>query len=143
VRCKPWPCSDDWRIRLVLPILWLIDALLQQRPLAERLFNRFRSPDNIRKILQVLLGGHVVPGAAHALAAQGCKACCPSAHGHMHLPCQLRGSLPASVQGVYSNKEAVDEELVQLIYGPSCDEGALDAFISILTGDNVAPGPKA
>lgn len=38
------------------------------------------------------------------------------------------------VQGVYSNKEAVDDELVQLIYEPSCDEGALDAFISILTG---------
>lgn len=61
MHCEPWPCSDDWRIRLVLPILWLIDALLRQRPLAERLFNSFRSPDNIRKILQVLHGVFVGP----------------------------------------------------------------------------------
>lgn len=40
---------------------------------------------------------------------------------------------------MYGNPEAVDDELVDLIYGPSCDEGALEAFVSILTGP---PGPR-
>lgn len=46
---------------------------------------------------------------------------------------------PAIKQSVYGNTEAVDEELVDLIYQPSCDEGALDAFVSIMTGP---PGPR-
>lgn len=33
----------------------------------------------------------------------------------------------------------MDDELVDLIHGPSCDEGALGAFVSILTGP---PGPR-
>lgn len=47
----------------------------------------------------------------------------------------LRGAL----EQIYSFKESVDEELVDLFHGPSCDEGAADVFISIYTG--AAPVP--
>ncbi|KAL4425609.1 hypothetical protein ABPG75_009625 [Micractinium tetrahymenae] len=85
--------SDDWRIKLAMPILNLIDFLLNRRPIAQRLFDGFRTPDNIRSLLL----------------------------------------------NVYGNSESVDDELVDLIYTPSCDEGALDAFVSIITGP---PGPR-
>lgn len=84
---------DDWRIKLALPLFLLIDLLLKTPPIAQRLFDRFRTPDNIRNILQ----------------------------------------------NVYGNQAAVDDELVDLIYQPSKDEGALDAFVSIMTGP---PGPR-
>lgn len=41
--------------------------------------------------------------------------------------------------GVYCNKEAVDDALVDLIYKPSCSPTALDVFVSVITGP---PGPK-
>ena len=41
--------------------------------------------------------------------------------------------------GVYENGARVDEELVDMITRPAEDEGALDTFINILTGD---PGPR-
>lgn len=31
---------DDWRIRLLLPLLWVIDALLKQRAIASFIFER-------------------------------------------------------------------------------------------------------
>ncbi|CAL4900834.1 unnamed protein product [Urochloa decumbens] len=34
---------DDWRIKLLLPLLWLIDFLLNQRPIASALFNRVKN----------------------------------------------------------------------------------------------------
>jgi hypothetical protein len=34
---------DDWRIKLLLPLLWLIDFLLKQRPIASALFNRVKN----------------------------------------------------------------------------------------------------
>ena len=40
---------------------------------------------------------------------------------------------------VYIRKERVTPELVDLLYEPSCDEGALGCFISVFTGD---PGPR-
>ena len=99
VLCRDnWPpccclaCSDDWRIKLAMPIFLLIDALLKQRSLAQVLFNKFRTPDNIKSVLQ----------------------------------------------SVYSNPAAVDEELIELIYRPSCDQGALDAFVAIITGEGEA-----
>jgi hypothetical protein len=33
---------DDWRIKLLLPLLLLIDFLLKQRPLASALFQRVK-----------------------------------------------------------------------------------------------------
>lgn len=85
--------SDDWRIKLALPIFWTIDWLLLQPRIAKTLFNRFRSNANVQTVLQ----------------------------------------------SVYSNKGAVDAELVELIIRPADDVGALDAFVSIITGP---PGPR-
>lgn len=84
---------DDWRIKLLLPLLWLIDFLLKQRAIASSIFERVKQRDTLRNILL----------------------------------------------SVYGNKESVDEDLVEIIRGPACDEGALDAFVSIVTGP---PGPN-
>ncbi|CAL4908270.1 unnamed protein product [Urochloa decumbens] len=84
---------DDWRIKLLLPLLWLIDFLLNQRPIASALFNRVKNRDNLKDILL----------------------------------------------SVYGNKDAVDDELVEIISGPADTEGALDAFVSTVTGP---PGPS-
>ncbi|KAJ6422294.1 hypothetical protein OIU84_027281 [Salix udensis] len=84
---------DDWRIKLFLPLLWLIDFLLKQRAIASWIFERVKERDTLRNILL----------------------------------------------SVYGNKESVDEDLVEIIRGPACDEGALDAFVSIVTGP---PGPN-
>ncbi|KAL1542805.1 pheophytinase, chloroplastic [Salvia divinorum] len=84
---------DDWRIKLFLPLLWLIDFLLKQRGIASYLFDRARQRENLRNVLL----------------------------------------------SVYGNKENVDDELVEIIRRPALDEGALDAFVSIITGP---PGPS-
>ncbi|KAH6775118.1 alpha/beta-Hydrolases superfamily protein [Perilla frutescens var. hirtella] len=83
---------DDWRIKLLLPLLWLFDFLLKQRGIAAYLFDRARQRENLRNVLS----------------------------------------------SVYGNKEFVDEDLVEIIRRPALDEGALDAFVSIITGP---PGP--
>ncbi|KAI4351916.1 hypothetical protein L6164_006217 [Bauhinia variegata] len=84
---------DDWRIKLLLPLLWLVDFLLKQRGIASAIFERVKQRENLRNILL----------------------------------------------SVYGNKDSVDEELVEIIRGPANDEGALDAFVSIVTGP---PGPN-
>ncbi|XWS68396.1 hypothetical protein CRYUN_Cryun04dG0086500 [Craigia yunnanensis] len=84
---------DDWRIKLLLPLLWLFDFLLKQRGIATAVFERAKQRDNLRNILL----------------------------------------------SVYGNKGSVDDELVEIINGPANDEGALDAFVSIITGP---PGPS-
>jgi pimeloyl-ACP methyl ester carboxylesterase len=51
-----------------------------------------------------------------------------------------RESLREILAGVYpANAAAVDEALVELLHGPSCDPGALDVFVSAITGP---PGPR-
>ncbi|XP_065854725.1 pheophytinase, chloroplastic isoform X2 [Euphorbia lathyris] len=84
---------DDWRIKLLLPLLLLIDFLLKQRVIASAIFERAKKRETLRDILL----------------------------------------------SVYGNKESVDEELVEIIRGPANDEGALEAFVSIVTGP---PGPN-
>lgn len=84
---------DDWRIKLLLPLLWLFDFLLKQRGIASSIFERVKQRDNLRNILL----------------------------------------------SIYGNKESVDEDLLQIIKEPADDEGALDAFVSIVTGP---PGPN-
>ncbi|RZM78584.1 alpha/beta fold hydrolase [Leptolyngbya iicbica] len=48
---------------------------------------------------------------------------------------RIRGSL----QQVYGNREAITDELVEILYRPSCDPGAQKVFASILAAP---PGPK-
>ncbi len=48
---------------------------------------------------------------------------------------RIRGSL----QQVYRNREAITDELVEILYRPSCDPGAHKVFASIVTAP---PGPK-
>ncbi|KAK2664714.1 hypothetical protein Ddye_003288 [Dipteronia dyeriana] len=84
---------DDWRIKLLLPLLFFIDFLLKQRVIASAIFDRVKQRDTLKNILL----------------------------------------------SVYGNKESVDEVLVQIISEPANDEGALDAFVSIITGP---PGPN-
>ncbi|KAL6212669.1 hypothetical protein ACLB2K_017887 [Fragaria x ananassa] len=50
-----------------------------------------------------------------------------------------RESLRNILSSVYANKESVDDELVEIIMEPTNDPGALDAFVSIVTGP---PGPN-
>ncbi|KAK9200357.1 hypothetical protein WN944_015554 [Citrus x changshan-huyou] len=84
---------DDWRIKLLLPLLWFIDFLLKQRPIASAIFERVKQRETLRNILL----------------------------------------------SIYANKESVDETLVEIIREPANVEGALDAFVSIVTGP---PGPN-
>ncbi|XP_020205094.1 pheophytinase, chloroplastic [Cajanus cajan] len=84
---------DDWRIKLLLPLLWLIDFLLKQKGIASAIFERVKQRENLRDVLS----------------------------------------------SVYGNKESVDEELVEIIREPANSPGALDAFVSIVTGP---PGPN-
>lgn len=126
--------SDDWRIKLAMPLFLLIDWLLKQPPIAQRLFDRFRTPNNIRNILQVRWGqlGVQEAGIAFLLGwgSNGVQAADVVPHG-------LLTQCPVDVlhpQQVYGNPSSVDDELVELIYEPSTDEGALDAFVSIMTG---------
>ncbi|XP_068648638.1 uncharacterized protein [Aristolochia californica] len=50
-----------------------------------------------------------------------------------------RDNLKNILLSVYGNKESVDEDLVQIIKRPADDEGALDVFVSVVTGP---PGPN-
>ncbi|KAJ4748243.1 alpha/beta-Hydrolases superfamily protein [Rhynchospora pubera] len=84
---------DDWRIKLIMPLLWLVDFLLKQKRIASAIFERVKQRENLKNILI----------------------------------------------SVYGNKEAVDEDLIEIIRRPADDDGALDAFISTVTGP---PGPS-
>ncbi|ONK73055.1 uncharacterized protein A4U43_C04F26680 [Asparagus officinalis] len=84
---------DDWRIKLLLPLLWFIDFWLKQKRIASVIFERVKQRENLKNILL----------------------------------------------SVYANKISVDDDLVEIIKRPADDEGALDAFISIVTGP---PGPS-
>ncbi|KAJ0085683.1 hypothetical protein Patl1_06929 [Pistacia atlantica] len=50
-----------------------------------------------------------------------------------------RDTLRNALLSIYGNKEFVDDVLVEIIREPANDEGALDAFVSIVTGP---PGPN-
>lgn len=50
-----------------------------------------------------------------------------------------RDNIRQVLSQVYSNQDAVDDDLIDLIYVPSEDKGALETFVSIITGP---PGPR-
>ncbi|KAG0621158.1 hypothetical protein M758_4G273800 [Ceratodon purpureus] len=86
--------QDGLVLRLIAPIFVIVEYLLQQPKVANYLFNKFRSKDNVKQILQ---------------------------------------------QQAYRDKEAVTEQLVDILHHPSTDEGALDVFVKVFTGE---PGPR-
>lgn len=46
--------TDDWRIRLALPLFLLIDFLLKIKPIADYLFRTYASKANVERILQAV-----------------------------------------------------------------------------------------
>jgi pimeloyl-ACP methyl ester carboxylesterase len=44
-----------------------------------------------------------------------------------------KGNIRNSLRQVYRNHQAIDDDLVDMLYQPSCDEGAQKVFASILT----------
>ncbi|KAL5727228.1 hypothetical protein ACHQM5_000447 [Ranunculus cassubicifolius] len=47
---------DDWRIRLLLPLFWLIDFLLNQRSIASAIFGRVKQRESLRNVLISVYG---------------------------------------------------------------------------------------
>ncbi|XP_017413753.1 pheophytinase, chloroplastic isoform X2 [Vigna angularis] len=47
---------DDWRIKLLLPLLWLIDFLLKQKGIASAIFERVKQRENLRNVLSSVYG---------------------------------------------------------------------------------------
>ncbi|XP_024383373.1 uncharacterized protein [Physcomitrium patens] len=86
--------QDGLALRLVAPIFIVVEYLLQQPKIANFLFNKFRSKENVKQILQ---------------------------------------------QQAYCDKQAVTDQLVDILHHPSTDEGALDVFVKVFTGE---PGPR-
>ena len=88
---------DDWRIKLFLPLLWLIDFLLKQRGIASYLFDRAR-----QRYLLISLSFHL-----HNFVEEG----------RQRASCWLyscRENLRNVLLSVYGNKENVDDELVEV-----------------------------
>lgn len=56
------------------------------------------------------------------------RRCCKRWGGSLSLRSIFR------LQNVYMDAEAVDDALVDMLFDPSNDVGALDAFVSIITG---------
>ena len=86
--------SDDWRIKLAMPLFLLIDWILKQPALARRLFDNVRATENLKKVLESVYPRH---------------------------------------------PDAVDDDLVAMLHQPSNDPGALETFVSCITGP---PGPR-
>ncbi|MQL79731.1 hypothetical protein Taro_012180 [Colocasia esculenta] len=105
---------DDWRIKLLLPLLWLFDLLLKQQWIASALFNRVWLSFSFYSTYANI---NVIPFSF----------------------VQSRENLKNILLSVYGNKESVDDDLIELIQRPAGDEGALDAFVSTVTGP---PGPN-
>jgi pimeloyl-ACP methyl ester carboxylesterase len=86
--------KDDALLRAISPIFVGVEYLLQRPRIANYLFNRFRSKQNVKTILS---------------------------------------------QQAYVNKDAVTDELVDILHLPSEDPGALQVFVKVFTNE---PGPR-
>ncbi|GAY69237.1 hypothetical protein CUMW_270400 [Citrus unshiu] len=91
---------DDWRIKLLLPLLWFIDFWLKQRPVTFTFFERARQRVKTKKHYDVYILVLLVKTEEQFT--------------------------------VYANNESVDERLI--IREAATNEGALDAFVLIVTG---------
>jgi len=85
---------DDPAVAVAMPFFWVFERLLQIRPVATRLFDAFRSKENVQRLL---------------------------------------------TGQVYGNSERVTAELVEILYAPSTDPGALGVFVEVFTGNPGAP----
>lgn len=131
--------SEDWRARAARPLFLLIDALLARRRVARWLFDKYRSPENIRSIL--LVGQCCFHGWSSG--EDGGRGCAGGGGGpqQMVLTPKFPPPFPPFLvaQKVYRDPASVDDELVQMLHAPSCQPGALEAFVSIMSGP---PGPQ-
>ncbi|WP_346289128.1 alpha/beta fold hydrolase [Sphaerothrix gracilis] len=82
---------------------------------------------------ELLLPLRIVMGAFTKLVSS--KVTGPFVFNRVRQKRRIRGSL----QQVYRNRAAITEELVDMLYQPSCDPGAQKVFASIVTAP---PGPK-
>lgn len=85
---------DDWRIKLLLPLLWLIDFLLKQKGIASAIFERVKQRYSLKL-------GHNFPQMFKEATKIVLMIC--------------RENLRNVLSSVYGNKESVDEELVEVI----------------------------
>lgn len=44
--------TDDWRVKLAFPLFLLVDVLLKTEVIATRMFNSFRTAQNVRSVLE-------------------------------------------------------------------------------------------
>lgn len=90
---------DDWRIKLLLPLLWLIDFLLKQKAIASAIFERAKQRYNsLDQLLRI------------------CNCKCQQLISFL-----CRENLRNVLLSVYGSKESVDDTLVEVwLYFISC-----------------------
>lgn len=92
---------DDWRIKLLLPLLWLVDFLLKQQGIASFIFERVRQRYWIYFTICQTKWYHLqVVGTINLV---------------MLYSSQRRDNLRNVLLSVYGNQESVDEELVEVL----------------------------
>mgnify|MGYP006953310562 CR=1 FL=1 len=92
---------DDWRIKLLLPLLWFIDFLLKQRPIASAIFERVKQRYFLLFIQSIV---HYPKTLESKLKkSMMCIHWC------------FRETLRNILLSIYANKESVDETLVEVL----------------------------
>ena len=57
MNCLVWQAAaDDWRLKLLYPLLMLLDYLLARRRIARYFFDKFREPKNLKAVLARVYG---------------------------------------------------------------------------------------
>lgn len=83
-------------------------------------------PDELNPVLRIVMG------------AFGSLVSNPVTGNFLFNRVRQKGQIRRSLYQVYRNRDAVTDELVDMLYQPSCDEGAQKVFASIITAP---PGP--
>ena len=97
---------DDWRIKLLLPLLWLIDFLLKQKSIASALFGRVKE----RHVSLNVFNNPALTLLYDVYSLLGWN--------------WNRKNLKDILLSVYGNKDAVDDELVEVIRSASLKHSA-------------------
>lgn len=85
---------DDWRIRLLIPLLWLFDLILRERAIASAIFERVRRRYCCSSVYYVIV-------YELRLNVKPIMSCC-------------REYLRNILLSVYGDKDSVDEDLVEV-----------------------------